>query len=126
MKGPEHYAEAQRLLSDASFSHGITREPCTRDGRSMTRDQHAALIARAQVHATLAAAAAQALPTVIKFMGDSPLVTEWGRMTGWIVAAEIVDDEDVKHCGKHTGNASNRCLLAEGHNGSCDDDPAVF
>ena len=59
MTGPEHYHEAQQLLADPNYGEpkGI--------GRSET-------IAAAQVHATLALAAATALG------GDSPLdVQAW-------------------------------------------------
>ena len=60
MTGPEHYREAERLLSEASFTGGVTEQPVTRDGLPRTPGAHAALIARAQVHATLALAAATA------------------------------------------------------------------
>ncbi|MEU1141820.1 hypothetical protein ABZ392_33930 [Streptomyces sp. NPDC005885] len=61
MNGPEHYREAERLLSEASFT-GITGNPVTRDGMPVRPELQAALIARAQVHATLAAVAVQARP----------------------------------------------------------------
>lgn len=83
MNGPEHYREAQRLLSNASFTRGNTNEPCTRDGMLLTHQQHDALIARAQVHATLALAAAQSMTVVQHFMGDSTTVTEWAHATGY-------------------------------------------
>lgn len=40
----------------------------------------------------------------------------------------LPDDEDQaddapEHCGKHTGNCSNRCMLPAHHAGECDDDP---
>lgn len=57
MTGPEHYREAERLLSQASHE-SITGTPVTRQGMPMRPEAQAALIARAQVHATLAAVAA--------------------------------------------------------------------
>jgi hypothetical protein len=49
-------------------------------------------------------------------------------MSGDVVARakELLAYEDgypVNTCGKHTGRASNRCLLAAGHDGAHDDDP---
>ncbi|MGW1267575.1 hypothetical protein [Streptomyces sp. NPDC002491] len=61
MNGPEHYREAERLLSEASFS-SITGNPVTREGLPMRPEQHAALIARAGVHAQLADVAVKARP----------------------------------------------------------------
>ncbi|MFD3717219.1 hypothetical protein [Streptomyces sp. NPDC058674] len=59
MTGPEHYREAERLLSDTSFTTASGR-PVTRDGHPMPVDECALLVARAQVHATLALALAVA------------------------------------------------------------------
>lgn len=53
MTGPEHYREAEQLLTDA-FSSKLT----TYEGENPEADR---LIAAAQVHATLALAAATAL-----------------------------------------------------------------
>lgn len=62
MTGPEHYIEAERLLSDASFAKGENGAfPVRRDGTAFAPGEHAALIARAQTHALLANAAARAL-----------------------------------------------------------------
>ncbi|WP_210534309.1 hypothetical protein [Streptomyces scabiei] len=60
MTGPEHYREAERLLSHTSYE-SITGTPVTRQGMPMRPEVHAALIARAQVHATLALTAATAM-----------------------------------------------------------------
>jgi hypothetical protein len=60
MTGPEHYRAAERLLSDASFT-SITGTPVTREGRPVEPRIHATLIDLAQVHATLALAAATAM-----------------------------------------------------------------
>ena len=38
-------------------------------------------------------------------------------------ALEYEDGYPVNICGKHTGRASNRCLLPVEHDGPCDDDP---
>ncbi|MEU3099644.1 hypothetical protein ABZ690_34290 [Streptomyces sp. NPDC006967] len=62
--GPEHYLEAQRLLSAASHE-GITGRPVTKHGMPMSPELHAALIARAQVHAQLAAVAATAMQAAV-------------------------------------------------------------
>ncbi|MGW0869912.1 hypothetical protein ACWD3Z_05400 [Streptomyces sp. NPDC002740] len=61
MNGPEHYREAERLLSDASF-FGATGSPMTREGLPMRPEHHAALIAQASVHAQLADVAAKVRP----------------------------------------------------------------
>lgn len=81
MTGAEHYREAERLLSDASFT-GTHGHPVNRDGDLLQPGQHAALIARAQVHADLAKAAAAVLPTIVRFMGDNAEVTRWAKATG--------------------------------------------
>lgn len=86
MNGPEHYKAAEKLLSRASFM----------DSRGRPTDGEAAanLTALAQAHATLAHAAAAALPIVTQFMGDSDLVTAWGTAIGWVIPAEIVEDDE--------------------------------
>ncbi|MDX3831355.1 hypothetical protein [Streptomyces europaeiscabiei] len=60
MTGPEHYRAAERLLSQASHE-SITGNPVTHQGMPMRPEHQAALIARAQVHATLAHTAATAM-----------------------------------------------------------------
>lgn len=42
-----------------------------------------------------------------------------------VVATPVSDPYPDDLCGRHTGNASNRCLLESGHTGACDDDPPV-
>ncbi|MGQ4358527.1 hypothetical protein [Streptomyces sp. SAS_272] len=60
MTGPEHYREAERLLSEASFT-SVTGNPVTRQGLPRRPEERDALTARASVHATLALAAATAM-----------------------------------------------------------------
>ena len=56
MTGPEHYREAERLTALAT--------------EGLPAPQHAAVVAEAQVHATLALAAATAYPAVHAYTGD--------------------------------------------------------
>ena len=53
MTGPEHWSEADQILSGESCEYGCPHSGCLHEMR---------LIARAQVHAILALAAATALP----------------------------------------------------------------
>ncbi|MFS4107504.1 hypothetical protein [Streptomyces sp. PD-S100-1] len=70
MTGPEHYREAERLLSGASFT-SLSGNPVTRDGTPMRPETHAALIARAQAHAQLAAVAAHVFSQPVEGRPDS-------------------------------------------------------
>lgn len=81
LTGPEHYREADRLLSDASFTdfHG---NPVDRNGNLRMPGALEFLIARAKVHATLAQAAANVLPVVTQMCGDSNRVTAWAKAIG--------------------------------------------
>jgi len=77
MTGAEHYREAQRLLGEAAANEV---------GETF----------RADVHATLALAAATALSTTHKFVGDSAEVTDWARAiqpTALAHPAKAVDDQ---------------------------------
>lgn len=65
----DHYRQAEKALDFANEA----------EWGSDTERYH---LAAAQVHATLALAAASTLDTVTKFMGDSSAVTEWGRILG--------------------------------------------
>lgn len=60
MTGPEHFEAAQRLLAEASFTdaYGNAVRQNGRTFELFAPGAHQALIARAQVHATLALAAA--------------------------------------------------------------------
>lgn len=71
--GPEHYAKSAHLAEVAS-------RHITEDAADMRIAEVAAYAA--QAHATLALAAAQALPTVVQYMGDSDTVTDWATVTG--------------------------------------------
>lgn len=82
MNGHKHYRAAEKLLSAASFQNA-DGTPATSDGQLVDPVAHASLVARAQVHATLALAAAQAMPTVASFCGDSTRITDWGAAIGW-------------------------------------------
>ncbi|MEU6610116.1 VWA domain-containing protein [Streptomyces shenzhenensis] len=62
MTGPEHYREAERLLSEALFT-SITGKPATRDGLPMPPETQAALIARARVHADVAVQPLEGAPS---------------------------------------------------------------
>jgi hypothetical protein len=76
MTGPEHYGEAEKLMNSL---HG-------------PRDAHpeldASIVAEAQVHATLALAAAAALGAVIPIShGNHP-----GAAREWLNATGVVDE----------------------------------
>lgn len=60
MNGPEHYAEAERLLGEA-----VSWDP---DERQTRTDE--VVLAAAQAHATLALAAATADAAVQRYIGD--------------------------------------------------------
>lgn len=85
MNGPQHFREAERLLSNASFegTHGY---PVRRDGSLFGPNEHEALIARAQIHATLALAAAVALAAPVDQEPDSGMppadATAWHDAAG--------------------------------------------
>jgi hypothetical protein len=66
MTGPEHYAEAERLLTEQVFI----------SGNHTTRRAFAETVAAAQVHATLAAAAAAAIGT------SAQDAREWASVAG--------------------------------------------
>ncbi|MET8864630.1 hypothetical protein ABZW11_16970 [Nonomuraea sp. NPDC004580] len=68
MTGPEHYRDAEELLDTAVETH---------DGQAADTN-----IASAQVHATLALAAATALQAALPLIGDDQQVTEWGHAIG--------------------------------------------
>lgn len=96
MTGPEHYRAAERLLSDASFTTGEHDDsPLTRQGDLMSPQLHAALLGRAQAHATLALAAATALSNTDR-APTRATIPEWNA---WQSAAGVPDpsaDYDIK------------------------------
>lgn len=94
MSGPQHYREAERLLAGAQNVMDVAPV----DG--LTRTECAAL---AQVHATLALAAATAARLADRYIGDSDHINDWRAATGNPVAA-------------HTG----WCMTHEGGACSCD------
>jgi hypothetical protein len=70
MTGPEHYKEAERLIALAGE---MVNGPHL---------QHAAWVAEAQVHATLALVAATARPAVQEWIGDELRDgADWARVT---------------------------------------------
>lgn len=73
MNGPQHYAEAERLAG--SITHP--------DAGKMTLDEHKISLAAAQVHATLALAAAMAEPIVQAWTGgegSGPVQRAWTQV----------------------------------------------
>lgn len=84
MSGPEHFREAESLL-------GYVYCGADRDGAPLADHEVPTILARAQIHATLAQAAATAMETVSQFMGlvrpdslgDDEVITQWAKVTGW-------------------------------------------
>lgn len=78
MTGPEHYREAERLIK------GLT----TDTGAVYVEDGNEQILALAQVHATLALAAATAMSAPLDAEPDSGLppadAREWNRVAGVI------------------------------------------
>ena len=73
MNGPAHYREAERLLEQAEID---ARDPM----RKYAEDAN--VIAAAQVHATLALAAATAYPAIRDYCGDDTNESrEWAGAT---------------------------------------------
>ena len=59
MTGPEHYREAERLIAEITHAGALLPQ-----SRVLNAGDHGGVLAWAQVHATLALAAATALPNV--------------------------------------------------------------
>lgn len=74
MRGSDHYQKAEQMAEHAG-RHNNENPP------DMRIAEVSAWIA--QVHATLALAAAQAMPTVDKCCGDSTAVADFGAAIGW-------------------------------------------
>jgi hypothetical protein len=79
--GAEHYRRAEELVSDIEDS----------DGTVDFGDGGEAYVAAAQVHATLALAAATASPLVHQMCGDSDRTTDWGNAIGWNTVPTRID-----------------------------------
>jgi hypothetical protein len=76
MTGPEHWSEAAQILTDDPCEYGCPHAGCQHELR---------MIARAQVHATLALAAATAFGGItLTLPQDSNLAAEWNRAIGVI------------------------------------------
>lgn len=88
--GPEHYAEAQRLVNLAytaapMFEGEVLPAITIADGTRIAN-----ILAAAQVHATLALAAASSMPILHRMMGDAKEVTHWANAVGWDYKGEWV------------------------------------
>ncbi|MDI5965807.1 hypothetical protein [Streptantibioticus silvisoli] len=68
MTGPEHYLEAERLLCDATDNDGDI---------TATSERITATLTAAQVHATLALAAATAGQLADRYVGDGDHINAW-------------------------------------------------
>jgi hypothetical protein len=74
MNGPQHWEEADLILSSDPCEYGCPHAGCPHEMR---------MIARAQVHATLALAAATAFGGItLTLPQDSNLAAEWNRAIG--------------------------------------------
>ena len=74
MNGPQHWEEADLILSGDPCEYGCPHAGCPHEMR---------MIARAQVHATLALAAATAFGGVtLTLPQDRNLAAEWNRAIG--------------------------------------------
>ena len=76
MTGPEHYREAEQLLA------GVTLDATHPDGSPVIRSDEPQTLAAAQVHATLALAAATAMGCPSP---DGPPAADWDA---WSAAAK--------------------------------------
>lgn len=87
MNGPEHYREAEHLANRANhYTYGDGADPVT----------GAALAAEAQVHATLAAAAASIEHAAVNALAhdiNSQALNDWASVLGDVVAAPPVQLE---------------------------------
>ncbi|MEU8760701.1 hypothetical protein [Streptomyces sp. NPDC048659] len=70
MTGPEHYREAERLLTEAGA-----------EGPEGTYFVRPMSLAAAQAHATFALAAATAGQLADRYIGDGEHITAWGQTT---------------------------------------------
>jgi hypothetical protein len=105
MEGAEHYRAAEELAATA-------RRHITEDPGDMRISEVTAYLA--QVHATLALAAAQISPLVHQMMGDSNRITEWARVINWDSAPSRTPQCSVWTVGDHV---AERCQLLPDHDG---------
>lgn len=88
MNGIEHYEAAERLLSRALMVRSDTDSTPTDSGATH-------LVAAAQVHATLALAAATALVATQQYVGSSDEIKSWSQV---IQATAFERDPCAEHC----------------------------
>lgn len=88
MNGIEHYESAERLLSKALMFRSDTDSTPTDPGATH-------LVAAAQVHATLALAAATALVATQQYVGSSNEIKTWSQA---IQATAFEQDPCAEHC----------------------------
>lgn len=81
MNGHEHYVEAARLME-------YVEDGALQDGVRLSVEATNEITARAQVHATLALAAAAVTPALLAMCGDSDRITDWGKAIGWNTATQ--------------------------------------
>lgn len=79
MNGPDHYREAERLLLDCQLTPAENGDPAVYP-RETERDSVANPLAAAQVHATLALAAATAMRTGSDYYDASDDVEAWAEV----------------------------------------------
>lgn len=73
MTGPEHYREAERLLTDRPSVADWTDRPV------LAQEHWQQTLAEAQVHATLALTAAMAMPTNTDEISGNGIANAWLR-----------------------------------------------
>lgn len=77
MNGPDHYRDAERLAENAAEWLDGDTPGMTGFSVQECRTRGTLNLAAAQVHATLALAAATALQAALPLVGDDQQVTEW-------------------------------------------------
>lgn len=85
MTGPEHYREAELLLAAAEK---------TSTNYDETNPAAALLFAEAQVHATLALAAAQVARLADRYVGDGDHINDWLNAVGRGAPARIPNERE--------------------------------
>lgn len=108
MTGAEHYRRAEHLAFHAHRHN--TEHP----GDMRIAEITAGV---AQIHATLALAAAQAMTTVQPQMGDSQRITDWGHVIGWGTGPASHPQCEIWRVQQ---SFAERCHLEPDHNGGHD------